>query len=167
MIRGIMSLALIGFVCSSLLAVTHHWTAPYIDSNRRAETRAIAELMLDATKGEVLDETIDKTITGLCGRWILQSTEAQGYAGPVEFLSLSRWVGETLTVSSRVTRHRETPGIGDFIDHRIDGWLPDRDDITLTGLAGLDRVTGATITYRAYIEASQRAFERTSRYCER
>ena len=52
-------------------------------------------------------------------------------------------------MSLRVTNHRETPGIGDFIDHRRDPWLPARDGFTAAQWQTADAVSGATVTSEA------------------
>ena len=59
----------------------------------------------------------------------------------------------------RVTAHRETPGIGDFIDHERDLWLPARDGQPASGWDNLDAVSGATVTSSAIQRAASTLFD--------
>jgi len=56
---------------------------------------------------------------------------------------------ENDTIRLRVTRHQETPGIADFINHQVDPYLPNLDDTSIAGWGDLDNITGATITHKA------------------
>ena len=49
----------------------------------------------------------------------------------------------------RVTRHQETPGIADFIDHNKDDYLPNLDNSAIDAWAEIDNISGATITHKA------------------
>lgn len=93
---------------------------------------------------------------------VVQSVAPRGYSGPIDLL-----VGvddARQVVGVRVTRHQETPGLGDAIEPRRSGWID-----LFTGrslgdpVAGrwrvrrdggdFDQFTGATITPRAVVAA--------------
>ena len=65
---------------------------------------------------------------------------ADGYGGAIEFLAGFDRAGRLLDI--RVLRHRETPGLGDFIDG--DG-----------ARRSIDGVSGATITARAVAQPTR------------
>ena len=70
-----------------------------------------------------------------------------GYAGPIEYLALLR--DTSASISLRVTRHQETPGIADFIDHSKEDYLPNLDNSPVEDWPSLDNISGATITHKA------------------
>ena len=100
-------------------------------------------------------------VTGI----ILPSIAPDGYSGNIELIVGIRADG-TLT-GVRVVSHRETPGLGDKIELRIDDWILDftgkslaeppvqRWEVRKDG-GDFDQFTGATITPRAVIHALQR-----------
>ena len=53
------------------------------------------------------------------------------------------------SISLRVTRHQETPGIADFIDHSKEDYLPNLDNSPVEDWPSLDNISGATITHKA------------------
>lgn len=99
---------------------------------------------------------------------ILPVTAPNGYNGAIELLVGIRYDGTLSGV--RVTGHRETPGLGDQIDLRVDDWI-----LSFTGRAlgdppaegwavrrdggEFDQFTGATITPRAVVAAVRSALE--------
>ena len=67
-----------------------------------------------------------------------------GQRGPIDFLVL---LASTDTIAGwRVTRHQETPGIGDFIDQPESQWMRQFIGADAESLSGIDGKTGATIT---------------------
>lgn len=93
---------------------------------------------------------------------VVQSVAPRGYSGPIDLL-----VGvddARQVVGVRVTRHQETPGLGDAIEPRRSGWI-DRFTGRSLGDPALgrwrvrrdggdfDQFTGATITPRAVVAA--------------
>jgi len=61
-------------------------------------------------------------------------------------------------ISLRVTRHQETPGIGTFIDHNRDSWMPAHDRSNQAQWRAIDSLAGATITTNAIKRAAQLTF---------
>lgn len=89
-----------------------------------------------------------------------------GYSGAIDLLVGVHRDGRVAGV--RVLRHRETPGLGDAIDHRKSDWLesfrgrslqdPEPDGWTVRKDGGeFDQFTGATITPRSVVKATARA----------
>lgn len=88
------------------------------------------------------------------------TSEAIGYAGPIQLLIGINLPGEILDV--RVTHHQETPGLGDKIESRRSNWIKQfsgqpwspstaaRWEIRKMG-GDFDQLSGATITSRAII----------------
>lgn len=93
---------------------------------------------------------------------VLESTAPDGYSGNIQLLVAADF--NRTVLGSRVTEHKETPGLGDKIDTRISDWI--------TSLSGkhiesaddphwavkkdggdFDQFTGATITPRAVVNA--------------
>ena len=67
----------------------------------------------------------------------------------------------------RVTQHKETPGIGDGIDHRVSDWIFQfeqqslaRTEWALKPAGDFDALSGATITSRAMVGAVKEALSR-------
>jgi len=99
---------------------------------------------------------------------VLNLVAPDGYNGDIRMLVAIRMDG---TISGvRVIAHRETPGLGDPVDHRRSDWVLGFDDRSLRDPAPagwavrrdggeFDQFTGATITPRAVVEAVQRALE--------
>ncbi len=88
---------------------------------------------------------------------------AQGYSGAIQLIIAVRTDGTLAGV--RVISHRETPGLGDKIEHQRDPWIlnftgrhlhnPQRWQVQRDG-GDFDQFTGATITPRAVVAAVHR-----------
>lgn len=91
-----------------------------------------------------------------------------GYSGPIKLLVAVHYDGSLTGV--RVLSHKETPGLGDFIEEERSDWIFDFTGRSLTNPApekwkvkkdgGLfDQATGATITPRAIVTAVYNCLE--------
>jgi electron transport complex protein RnfG len=99
---------------------------------------------------------------------IMNLVAPDGYNGDIRLLA---GIYRDGTISGvRVTAHRETPGLGDPIEHQRSDWILGFDGRSLSdpGPEGwavrrdggeFDQFTGATITPRAVVEAVERALE--------
>jgi electron transport complex protein RnfG len=99
---------------------------------------------------------------------ILPAYAPDGYSGGIELLVGVDRSGAVAGV--RVLEHRETPGLGDAVDHRKSDWVedfrgkslaeppPERWTVRKDG-GVFDQFTGATITPRAVVKATRRALE--------
>lgn len=159
MLRGIIFLAILGTTCGLLLHSTDLLTAESIAKNREAAAR----LLVAELTGEAISQNVElnSNLNSNCPDWVLLEERVPGYAGPIDFLIFV----EGNFLSARAKQHRETPGIGDFIDTQRDPYLKDLDNNTLDRWLNLDRVAGATVTSNALRRAVTRALERTQLVC--
>ncbi len=174
-------LAVIAAVCTSLVALTFSVTKARIAANEQAW---LEPSLKPALAGVVYDNNlIESTLTiplphelpgnepVLVYRAKLANqpvaalfvvTALDGFSGPIRLL-----IGiddQGTVIAARVLRHRETPGLGDFIDSAKSYWIdqferkslsaPDRLLWSLDRDRGdFDQVTGASITSRAVVKA--------------
>lgn len=99
---------------------------------------------------------------------IMQVIAPNGYNGDIEILVGIHYDG---TISGvRITRHKETPGLGDAIEVEKSDWVYGFDGRSLDNPRGagwgvkrdggaFDQFTGATITPRAVVQAVQRSLD--------
>ena len=97
---------------------------------------------------------------------ILEATARDGYSGDIKLLIAVRQDGSLGGV--RVIVHKETPGLGDYIDIAKDNWIKSFEDLSLTSRPSeqwkvkkdggqFDYMAGATITPRAVVKATHKA----------
>jgi electron transport complex protein RnfG len=93
---------------------------------------------------------------------VLEVTAPDGYSGAIKLLVAIRASGELAGV--RVVTHKETPGLGDYIEIAKSAWIRQFDGASLANTADnqwkvkkdggrFDYMTGATITPRAVVKA--------------
>lgn len=99
---------------------------------------------------------------------ILESVAPDGYSGDIKLLVAIRADG---TISGvRVLSHKETPGLGDYIDIAHGDWIRHFDGLSLSHPAEagwqvrkdggeFDHMAGATITPRAVVKAVHRTLQ--------
>ena len=132
----------IALCAALLLAGVHALTAGAIERNRSAQTlRALKPLLPDTLLPGAPVWRDD--LWQVCSARSLLRVQARGYGGPIEMLVAFRPQQQVSGIA--VTRHSETPGIGDFFIQRPN-WF--------NGFYGSapqppDAVSGATITDRA------------------
>ena len=99
---------------------------------------------------------------------IIPAEAPDGYSGTIKLLVAVRYNGELAGV--RVVSHKETPGLGDYIEIERSDWIrkfdghslgnPDEKQWKVKKDGGLfDQVTGATVTPRAVVKAVYRALK--------
>lgn len=99
---------------------------------------------------------------------ILEAIAHDGYAGDIKLLIAIRTDGSISGV--RVLAHKETPGLGDYIDIERDDWITQFNDESLAKTAAKDwavvkdggkfeYMAGATITPRAIVKAVAKALQ--------
>ncbi len=104
---------------------------------------------------------------------ILEAIAHDGYSGDIKLLIAIKYDGEISGV--RVLTHKETPGLGDYIDIAKDDWIKlfDNESLTKTNDGKLakdkwkvkkdggqfDYMAGATITPRAVVKAVHKALQ--------
>jgi Na+-translocating ferredoxin:NAD+ oxidoreductase subunit G len=99
---------------------------------------------------------------------ILEAIAHDGYAGDIKLLIAIKVDGSIAGV--RVLTHKETPGLGDYIDIAKDNWIKLFNDESLTKTVAekwkvkkdggqFDYMAGATITPRAVVKAVNKALQ--------
>lgn len=99
----------------------------------------------------------------------LKATTSEGYSGDIEFAMAIRPNGKIIGV--RVLRHRETPGLGDWIENVRSNWILAFEGKSLEdplemhwGVrkdgGAFDQFTGATITPRAVVKGVHETLKR-------
>ncbi len=97
---------------------------------------------------------------------VLEATAPDGYSGAIKLLIAIKKDGTLAGV--RVVLHKETPGLGDYIDIAHDNWIKHFDGESLSKTADekwkvkkdggqFDYMAGATITPRAVVKAVHKA----------
>lgn len=179
-------------VFTSLLAGVFLWTRPAIEAAAAAEKmKLIGEVLPPAVyDNDLLNDRrrlapsvalgLDEASTAYLARrggrpsaLVFEAVAPDGYAGKIRLLIAVAADGTLLGV--RVTQHKETPGLGDYIEPRKDKnkqrpWITQFDGLSLATVAEqewrvrkdggrFDSVAGATITPRAVIRAVRKALQ--------
>jgi electron transport complex protein RnfG len=99
---------------------------------------------------------------------ILEAIAHDGYSGDIKLLIAIKFNGEISGV--RVLTHKETPGLGDYIDIAKDDWIKLFDAKSITKISDknwqvkkdggqFDYMAGATITPRAVVKTVHKALK--------
>lgn len=186
-LRGGTVLVVFALVGTAMLAFTHNRTEPVITRSQQAETLAFIEQVLparlynndllasarrvprDDLLGTRRTSTVwvarqDDVLSGV----VLEAVAPDGYSGDI---SLLVGIDASGTVTGvRVTAHRETPGLGDYIDRAKSPWIeqfvgkssdapPPKGWKVAKDGGVFDARAGATITPRAVVKAVRGALE--------
>jgi len=174
-------------VGTAMLAFTHDRTEPIITRGQLAEKRALLGQVLPATlyDNDLLASQQSVPPDDLLGTrqpsalWlarrggefsgvVLEAVAPDGYSGDIALLIGIDADGTVTGV--RVTAHRETPGLGDYIDRAKSAWIdqfagkshthpaPKHWKVVKDGGA-FDARAGATITPRAVVKAVRSALD--------
>jgi len=162
--RSVLSLVLIAATCGIALVWINDITAPHIVSQRQEQARALMRSLLlpqQQTELNTVSNWRNDILSACTDWWLLRITE-NGYAGPIELLAYWQTFSDDQPslIKLRVLRHLETPGIGDFIDHERNSYLPDRDGSTLAQWQDADALSGATVTYNALRRGTEKVAQR-------
>lgn len=158
-VMPILVLTLICLFISAALAITNNFTGPVIAKAAadRAEA-ARSEVIPEADSFELLQvEGLPQTV-----REVYKTTNNAGY---VFMLTVSGYGGDIniicgiapdgTIISAKTLAHTETKGMGSKItEEPFAGQFPGKD----ASLEGVDAISGATISSRAYINAVKDAF---------
>ena len=174
-------LAVIAAVCTALVALTFSVTRARIAANEQAW---LEQSLKPALAGVEYDNNLTESILTIGlphelpgkepvivyrARYedqpvaaLFVVTAVDGFSGPIRLLvGIDSDGGVT---AARVLRHRETPGLGDFIDSSKSGWIDQFEGKSLSAPDVLhwslardggefDQVTGASVTSRAVVKA--------------
>ncbi len=179
-LRPAVTLAVIAFVCSTLVVLLHQVTRQRIEEKRLqvVDRQLRAVLPAEHYNNDLLSDTIKVTherlgageeqtiwrarLNGKPVAAVISATAPDGYGGPITLLVAIEANGDISGV--RVITHRETPGLGDDIDIRKSDWIRGFDGYSLVSLSNaewqvkkdgghFEHFTGATITPRAVTNA--------------
>ena len=178
-------LAAFALVGTIMLAATYNATKDNIAaSERRAKLALIAQILpptlydndilRDAAGLQAVPElgTDEPTLVyralkaGQPVAMVLEAVAPDGYAGKIKLLIAIKSNGEVSGV--RVVAHKETPGLGDYIEIAKNSWIQGFDGTSLEKYQSkdwkvkkdggqFDYMTGATITPRAVVKAVHKA----------
>jgi Na+-translocating ferredoxin:NAD+ oxidoreductase RnfG subunit len=158
--RGFIVLMVATLVVISTLAAVHETTRDRVNANRARELWRHAETLtgIDDLHQRGTPPAAGSAISLNDGHRLLFGS-VEGYGGSIDFLVL---LASTHHIAGlRVTRHQETPGIGDFIDQPESEWMRQFIGADATSLNDIDGKTGATITTRALSRAVQELVSHT------
>lgn len=176
---------------TAALAVVYNMTKPAIDASAAEEKmRMINEVLPSALyDNELLTDTLTLAPTPELGQddestvyrarlkgepstLVLEAVAPDGYSGKIRMLLAIRANGEIAGV--RVTLHKETPGLGDYIEPKKDKnktnpWITQFNGLSMEKMptpgqwkvkkdgGHFDSVAGATVTPRAVVKAVYKA----------
>ncbi|MCU0812746.1 MAG: electron transport complex subunit RsxG [Thiobacillaceae bacterium] len=177
---------------TSLLAAAFLWTRPAIEAAAAEEKmKLIGEVLpRDLYDNDLLKDSrqlspsavlgLDEASTAYLARkggevtaLVFEAVAPDGYSGKIRLLLGVSGDGTLLGV--RVIQHKETPGLGDYIEPKKDRnkerpWITQFDGLSLAAVADrdwrvrkdggrFDSVAGATVTPRAVIKAVHKALQ--------
>lgn len=179
--RSAVVLAVAAILSVGLVAVVNDRARPQIEASRRAEQlRQLTAILGDAAyDNDPLTDTVfvrdpeylgtDEPLAAHRVRRngepvavLLNAVAPDGYSGAIRLLVAIDAQGTLIGV--RVLEHRETPGLGDFVEERRTDWIrqfdgrsldappPARWEVRKDG-GDFDQYTGATVTSRAMTHA--------------
>ena len=169
-----------------LIGLTYFFTAPHIADAKQAQLMSTLNKLVPAKmhSNELYKDCVllapdpllgntEKTLRVFRARkndedtaLIIETTTPNGYSGDIDLVMAINKAHEVL--GARVIAHKETPGLGDKIDLRVDNWILQFNQVALdqSNLQAwqvkkdggkFDQFTGATITPRAVVEAVKNA----------
>ncbi|TXR53331.1 electron transport complex subunit RsxG [Reinekea thalattae] len=180
-------LGIFAFFTAGIIAITQQVTAKNITENQRQfEARQLLSLLPDGFKAEqILNSAqplnatqlqqfellnvsngspyyIAKNAAGQVQAIILPAQAPEGYTESIQLIIGLTAQGEV--IGTRVTQHKETPGLGDQIERAKSDWILNFNGKSLNNPTpeqwlvkkdggSFDQLTGATITPRAVVKA--------------
>lgn len=188
--RTALILFLFVLVFTSLLSGAYLWTLPSIEAAAAEEKMKLIDAVLprDRYDNKLLDDavTLDAAPelgldaparilrarkSGRIEALVLEAVAPDGYSGKIRLLLALRADGEVIGV--RVIAHKETPGLGDYIEPQKDRnkarpWITQFDGLNPATIDAhewqvrkdggrFDSVAGATVTPRAVVKAVRKA----------
>lgn len=176
-------LGLVALLASALLALGDLATREMIASNKAEDLKESLSQVIPPERHDhdLLDDVLNVSVrSAIAPRQVYRAhlggritalaygIVGEGYAGPIEAIMGVDAQGRILGI--RILSHRETPGLGDKIEHRKSDWIlhfngrsladppPQAWAVKKDGGA-FDQLTGATITPRAVVHAVKEGLE--------
>lgn len=199
-VSGETALTLLAFIVffTALLAWVYLFSRPVIEQSTRTEKLVVLNqiLPLDLYNNDPLNDTISlpaepalgtkspstvyrARINGKPAALVMDVVAPDGYSGDIKLLVAFNAEGQVL--GARVIEHKETPGLGDYIDPRKDKnkdtpWITQFNDVPGSLSAQdwhvkkdggkFDAYAGATVTPRAVVKAVHRARDFVMANCQ-
>lgn len=189
-VRTAVILFLFVVVFTGFLSGAYLWTKPSIDASAAEEKMKLIDEVLPrgAYDNELLTDTLEIPSSPLLGldepstvyrarkggqatALVLEAVAPDGYSGKIRLLVAVAADGTLSGV--RVTQHKETPGLGDYIEPKKDKnkarpWITQFNGLSLDKTTDrewkvkkdggrFDSAAGATVTPRAIIKATHKA----------
>lgn len=177
-------------IFTASLSAAYLWTKPAIEASTAQEKMKLVDEVLSRSEYDnaLLDDTITLPATTALGldepstlyrarragqplAIIFEAVAPDGYAGKVRLLIALRTDGSIAGI--RVTQHKETPGLGDYIEPKKDKnkktpWISQFQNLAYASIADkewkvkkdgghFEYYAGATVTPRAVIKAIHKA----------
>lgn len=190
--RTAIILFLFVIVFTGFLSGAYLWTKPAIEASAAEEKMKLIDDVLprSAYDNDLLRDTLEIPATAALGldeasivyrarkggqasALVLEAVAPDGYSGKIRLLIAVAADGSLTGV--RVTQHRETPGLGDYIEPKKDKnkerpWITQFNGLSLAATndrewkvkkdgGRFDSVAGATVTPRAVIKATHKAMQ--------
>ena len=189
-VRTAVILFLFVIVFTGLLAGAYLWTKPAIEASAAEEKMRLVDEILP--RGDYDNQLLADTLTlpptpalgldepstvyrarkaGQPAALLLEAVAPDGYAGKIRLIIAVRADGAVAGV--RVTQHRETPGLGDYIEPKKDKnkarpWISQFENFPLAATPDnewkvkkdggrFEYYAGATVTPRAVVKAVHKA----------
>lgn len=180
-------MTLFGLIFSAFLGYFFETTSPII---QKSEAEAKRKLLLELVSNEVYDNDIEKDFIEIQPNILLKNKKPtqlylvknnnmnkavilevrapDGYSGDIFLLVAINENAEI--INTRVIKHQETPGLGDYIDKEKTNWIDifqsksfkttqEKKWAVKKDQGEFDYMTGATITPRAVIKALYNALK--------
>ncbi|UCV18353.1 electron transport complex subunit RsxG [Ferribacterium limneticum] len=179
-------------IFTGLLSAAYLWTKPAIEASATEEKMKLVDEVLPRTEYDnaLLEDTVALPATPELGlkdpttlfrarqggqpvALIFEAVAPDGYAGKIRLIIAMRANGEVAGV--RVTQHKETPGLGDYVEIKKDKnkarpWITQFNGMSLAKVADkdwklkkdggqIDYHAGATVTPRAVSKAVLKAVQ--------
>lgn len=179
-------------IFTGLLSGAYLWTKPSIEASAAEEKMKLIDEVLPRTEynNNLLSDTISLPATPELGltdpstlyrarqsgqpvALVFEAVAPDGYAGKVRLIVAVRANGEVAGV--RVTQHKETPGLGDYVEVKKDKnkarpWITQFTGLSLAQVSDkewkvkkdggrFDYYAGATVTPRAVTKATLKAVQ--------
>ena len=177
-------------IFTGLLSAAYLWTKPAIEASAAEEKMKLVDEVLPRSEydNNLLADTVTLPATPELGladpstlyrarkagqpvALVFESVAPDGYAGKIRLIVAVRANGEVAGV--RVTQHKETPGLGDYVElkkdkNKVHPWITQFTGMSLAQVADsewkvkkdggrLDYYAGATVTPRAVSKAVLKA----------
>lgn len=182
-----MNLLFFAIVGTSVLAFTYNQTHGLIAKSEETEKlKRISQIVPQALfDNDIMKDTLNVAPDALLGTdgvttayrarlknqpsvLVLEAIAPDGYSGKITLLVAIHNTGEVAGV--RVVAHRETPGLGDYIEIARNDWITVFNDTSLESRkdsewkvkkddGAFDYMAGATVTPRAIVKAVHKALQ--------